>query len=103
MSRFFILMLLSTSAVAESGEQIWKGSCQVCHTEPSTGAPQFGDWAAWAPRVAKGAQALYRSALGGLVGPKGTEMPARGGDPSLTDAQVKAAVDFMISRQGEAK
>ena len=104
MSRpLFILMLFSTGAAAQSGQQIWAGTCQVCHTEPASGAPQVGDPAAWAPRVAKGKEALYRSALGGFVGPKGTEMPARGGNPSLSDAQVKSAVDYMISRQGEAK
>lgn len=103
MSRLFILMLVSSATLAQSGEEIWKGTCLVCHTEPTTGAPQVGDKAAWAPRIAKGKEVLYRSALGGFVGPKGTEMPARGGNPSLGDAQVRAAVDYMISRQGEGK
>jgi cytochrome c5 len=89
---------LPVSSGAQTPEEIWKGTCQVCHTEPASGAPQVGDKAAWAPRVAKGKEALYRSALGGFSGPKGTEMPARGGNPSLSDAQVKAAVDYMISR-----
>jgi cytochrome c5 len=100
---FVALAFPADFSFCQAGEEIWKGTCQVCHTEPASGAPQVGDQAAWAPRVAKGREALYRSALGGLVGPKGTEMPARGGNPSLSDAQVKAAVDYMISRQGEAK
>jgi cytochrome c5 len=103
MSRIFILMLFSTAVMAQSGEEIWKGTCQVCHAEPLSGAPLITDKAAWAPRVAKGKETLYRSALGGFVGPKGTEMPARGGNPSLSDAQVKAAVDYMVSKQGETK
>jgi cytochrome c5 len=103
MSRFLILMLFSTAAFAQSGEEIWNATCQVCHAEPLSGAPLITDKAAWAPRVAKGKDALYRSALGGFVGPKGNEMPARGGNPTLSDAQVKAAVDYMVSKQGEAK
>jgi cytochrome c5 len=103
MSRLLVLLCFSTAAAAQSGEEIWKGSCQVCHTEPLSGAPLVTDKAAWAPRLKKGREALYQSALRGFTGPKGTEMPARGGNPSLTDAQVKAAVDHMVSRQGEAK
>lgn len=100
---FLAMVLAAGPSASQSGEEIWKGTCQVCHAEPASGAPQAGDKAAWTPRVAKGKEALYRSALGGLVGPKGTEMPARGGNPSLSDAQVQAAVDYMISRQGEGK
>jgi cytochrome c5 len=103
MSRFLVLMLFSGAAAAQSGEEIWQGTCAVCHTEPLSGAPLITDKAAWAPRLKKGKPALYQSALKGFSGPKGGEMPAKGGNASLTDAQVKAAVDYMISRQGEAK
>lgn len=103
MSRILALMMFSASVLAQSGEEVWRGTCRICHTEPSSGAPQIGDQAAWAPRMAKGKEALYASALGGLLGAKGTEMPARGGNPSLSDAQVKAAVDYMVSQQGEVK
>ena len=95
---FLTGVLFPGMAIAQAGEEVWKGTCQVCHTEPTSGAPQIGDKAAWAPRVKKGREALYRSALGGFVGAKGGEMPARGGNASLTDAQVKAAVDYMISK-----
>ena len=47
--------------------------------------------------MAKGKEALYKSALGGLTGPKGTQMPPRGGNDKLTDAEVKAAVDYMMA------
>ena len=49
------------------------------------------------PRLAGGKDALYKSALGGLTGPKGTQMPPRGGNGKLTDDQVKAAVDYMAA------
>ena len=97
------IFLLAMPAFCLAGEEIWKGTCQACHAEPMSGAPLITDKAGWAPRIAKGKEALYRSALKGFVGPKGTEMPARGGNASLTDAQVKAAVDYMILKQGEAK
>ena len=66
--------------------------CTACHTAGVAGAPRFGDKAAWSPRIAKGKDALYHSALTG----KGA-MPAKGGNPSLSDADVKAAVDYMAA------
>ena len=96
--RHIVLLCLFIAADLHAGEDIWKGTCQACHAEPTSGAPLIGDKAAWAPRIAKGKGALYASALKGFVGPKGTEMPARGGNSSLNDGQVKAAVDYMIGR-----
>ena len=80
-----------------AGREVWLGTCQACHGEDVAGAPLITNKAAWVARLAKGKQALYRSALAGLVGPKGTEMPARGGNSSLSDEQVKAAVDYMTT------
>jgi cytochrome c5 len=56
------------------------------------GAPKAGDKAAWAPRIATGKDALYKAALHGL-----NAMPPKGGNMSLSDADVKAAVDYMVS------
>lgn len=102
-SIFFVSTLLATSPVFADGREIWMGTCQACHAETLSGAPLITDKAAWLPRLAKGREVLYRSALHGFVGVKGTEMPARGGNPSLTDEQVKAAVDYMVSKQGEGQ
>jgi cytochrome c5 len=52
-----------------------------------------GDKAAWAPRIATGKDALYKAALNGL-----NAMPAKGGNPSLSDEQVKAVVDYMVAQ-----
>ena len=90
-------LLVAAPAWAQDGGAVWKGTCEACHAEPLSGAPLITDKTAWAPRIAKGREALYRSALQGLVGPKGTEMPARGGNASLSDAQVKSAVDYMVT------
>lgn len=81
----------------KQGRGIWLGTCEACHANDVAGAPLVTSKAAWAPRLAKGKDALYRSALGGVTGPKGTQMPPRGGNDRLTDDQVKAAVDYMMA------
>jgi len=79
-------------AAAGNGEATYKAVCSVCHSAGVAGAPKIGDKAAWAPRMKAGAAALYASALKG----KGA-MPAKGGNASLSDADVKAAVDYMVA------
>jgi len=79
------------------GKTIFGDLCQTCHTNAATGAPLLTDKAAWAPRVAQGVDTLLKHAIGGFTGAKGT-MPAKGGNPSLTDAQVKATVEWMLSQ-----
>jgi cytochrome c5 len=74
-----------------SGEDVFKSTCIACHGTGINNAPKFGNKAAWAPHLAHGVPALYTSALKGK-GP----MPARGGNASLSDAEVKAAVDYMV-------
>jgi cytochrome c5 len=79
------------------GRTIWLGTCEACHANDIAGAPLVSDKKAWAPRLAKGTPALYASALGGLTGTKGTQMPPRGGNTKLNDDEVKAAVDYMTA------
>ncbi|MBI4194405.1 MAG: cytochrome c5 family protein [Betaproteobacteria bacterium] len=81
----------------KQGRAIWPGTCEACHANDVAGAPLVASKASWAPRLAKGKEVLYKSALGGLTGPKGTQMPPRGGNEKLTDDQVKAAVDYMMA------
>ena len=81
----------------KQGRAIWLGTCEACHAHDLAGAPLVADKKAWGPRLAKGTQALYASALGGLTGPKGTQMPPRGGNSKLTDDEVRAAVDYMAA------
>ncbi len=87
-------------SASDPGKAVWEGTCALCHTEPFSGAPQIGDVEAWAPRIAKGREALYASALDGFSGPMGDEMPARGGNDSLSDDEVRAAVDYMLAASG---
>lgn len=85
------------TAVAEAslGARIYGASCGVCHTNGIGGAPRMGDAGAWQARLAAGREQLIRHAIAGYSGDTGV-MPARGGNPSLTDEQVAAAVDHML-------
>jgi cytochrome c5 len=75
------------------GQQIYRQACAFCHDKGVAGAPKIGDAAAWSPRLAQGMETLYGVALRG----KGA-MPAKGGNPSLADADVKAAVDYLVAQ-----
>ena len=86
-----------SDARMKQGRSVWLGTCEACHANDVAGAPLVKDKGAWKPRLAKGKDTLYKSALGGLTGPKGTQMPPRGGNDKLTDDEVKAAVDYMMA------
>jgi cytochrome c5 len=84
------------AAKPAGGEGVYKSACTACHTPGIAGAPKSGDKAAWAPRIAQGKPTLYDHAIKGFQG-KGGVMPAKGGNASLSDEDVKAAVDYMIA------
>jgi len=81
--------------VSMSGEQIYRKSCQSCHASGAAGAPKLGDAAAWKPRVDKGIDALYLSALKGIPG---TAMMAKGTCGACSEEELHAAVDYMVSK-----
>jgi cytochrome c5 len=76
----------------DTGTRVYNSSCQACHAAGVAGAPKVGDSAAWGPRIAQGIQALYAAGLNG----KGPIMLPKGGNPDLSDEEVKAAVDYMV-------
>jgi cytochrome c5 len=82
------------------GKTIFDQLCTTCHTNSATGAPNIHEKAAWGPRVAQGLDTLVKHAIDGYSGAdgKGALMPAKGGNPSLTDAQVKATVVWMLTQ-----
>ena len=80
----------AAAPAAGNGEATYKQTCFACHGTGAAGAPKFGDKAAWQPRIAQGVATLYNSALKG----KGA-MPPKGGS-SAPDADIKAAVDYMV-------
>lgn len=79
------------------GEHTYKGTCAMCHGTGAGGAPMFKSAAEWGPRIAQGKETLYEHALKGFTGSKGT-MPPKGGNASLSDDDVKAGVDYMVSQ-----
>jgi cytochrome c5 len=79
-----------------SGEEIYKATCFACHGMGVAGAPKIGDKAAWEARIAKGNEVLHTSAIKGIQSTTGV-MPPKGGNFSLSDDEVKAAVDYMVS------
>lgn len=90
---------LATPSIAEqSGKDVYSNVCVTCHASGLAGAPRYGNSADWAPRLGAGIAPLYQSALKGT--PKG--MPAKGGHMTLPDAEVKAAVDYMLAAVKDA-
>jgi cytochrome c5 len=89
------LLAAGSAAAQAKGDDVYKKSCAACHDQGIAGAPKIGDKAVWGPRIKQGKEALYAV---GLKGKPGTGMVAKGGNASLSDADVKASVDYMIDR-----
>jgi cytochrome c5 len=58
-------------------------------------SPKIGDKEQWAPRIAQGKEMLVNNAIKGIG-----VMPAKGGNTSLSDAEVAAAVVWMANSSG---
>lgn len=85
-------LLLPTAAMAErSGEELYNTKCSVCHAAGIAGAPKFGDATLWAPRAAKGMDALLATAKTGL-----NAMPPMGTCMDCSDDELKAAIQYML-------
>ena len=87
-----LVMATSGTAIAD-GAATYKKACVACHATGAANSPKLGDKAAWEPRIAQGNEVLYTSALKG----KGA-MPPKGGQMSISDDDIKAAVDYMVSQ-----
>lgn len=81
--------------VDQSGEQVVKAVCVACHAVGALGSPKIGDQAAWAPRISQGYDTLVKHAIQGI-----RSMPARGGNPNLTDGEIGNAVAYMANQSG---
>lgn len=79
------------------GKTIFGNLCHACHETGAGGAPMLTDKAHWAPRLAEGVDTLVKHATEGYTGSAGM-MPAKGGNPALTDEQVRATVEWMITQ-----
>jgi cytochrome c5 len=84
-------------AANDVGKKVFGAVCSMCHASGAAGAPKFGNKEEWGPRIAQGMDVLYKHALEGFTGAKGM-MPARGGSTTLSDDDVKAAVNYMVDK-----
>ena len=78
---------------AADGKVVYDKVCFACHAQSVAGSPKLGDKAAWAPRLKTGTDAMMQSVIKG----KGA-MPPKAGNPSLSDAEIRAAVEFMAAQ-----
>ena len=83
------------AAGGADGKKVYEASCQACHGGAVPGVPHVGKKEDWAPRIKQGKDTLHKHALEGF-----NAMPAKGGNGSLSDDEVKAAVDYMANQSG---
>ena len=82
-----------TQTASVDGQKIYQASCQACHVAGVAGAPKLGDKDAWAPRIAKGNEALLSSVKNGL-----NAMPPMGACMSCSDEELRAAIAYLVEQ-----
>jgi len=82
-----------TQTASADGQKIYQKSCQACHASGAAGAPKLGDKDAWAPRIAKGNDALLLSVNNGLKA-----MPPKGACMSCSEDELRAAMEYMVGQ-----
>jgi cytochrome c5 len=90
-----MLLAAAPARAPMSGAEIVTKVCGACHGTGVLNAPKVGDKGEWSKRKAAGLGALVASAIKGK-----NQMPPRGGDASLSDDEVKAAVQEMLKQTG---
>lgn len=84
------------ASTAKSGKTVYNSACSACHQAGVAGAPKLDDAAAWKQRLSQGGKdGLYGNAINGL-----NAMPAKGGNPALSDEEIEKAVDYMLEQAG---
>lgn len=86
-------LLTAQGASAAEGSVVYAQTCALCHASGVAGAPKTTDKSEWASRLATGRETMLAAAIKG----KGA-MPPKGGNASLSDAEVKSAMDYMLSQ-----
>jgi len=88
-------VLLRPQQEPMSGAEVYEHGCYVCHGPGLTGAPRIDDKREWRRRQRNGREQLYQHAIKGFTGDSGP-MPPKGGYVYLSDAEIKAAVNYML-------
>ncbi len=81
--------------VEKSGQQVYDMACAACHATGALNAPKFGDKAAWGKLIKEGQKKITQDGLKGV-----RQMPARGGNPDLSDTEFARAVVYMANQAG---
>jgi cytochrome c5 len=81
--------------VEKSGEEVYKQVCAACHATGALNAPKVGDKAAWAKLIKEGLEVLTADAIKGI-----RQMPPRGGNPELSDLEMRRTIVFMANESG---
>ena len=81
-----------TASKKLTGKEVYNAACMSCHASGAAGAPMTGNKDQWSDRLSKGKEVLYSSAVNGIG-----VMPAKGGIATLSNDEVKSAVDYLIS------
>ena len=81
----------AAASASVDGKGTYDSACFACHGTGAAGAPKVGDKGAWKNRISQGMGTLNDHAINGFKG-----MPAKGGNGSLSDDAVKAAVEYMV-------
>lgn len=79
------------------GKVIYDKLCTGCHTAGTGGAPKLDAGGMGARLATNGIDLLVKHAIEGFTGATGV-MPARGGNPALTDEQVRVTVEWMVEQ-----
>lgn len=80
----------SSNVMAQDGKAVYEKACATCHSIGLAGAPKFQNKEEWAPRLAKGMDALVASVNNGM-----NAMPSKGACIDCTDEDFKAAIKYM--------
>lgn len=88
-------LALPAAAGERTGADVYAATCSACHASGALGAPKFADRARWKKLLREGLDDLVPSALAGV-----RKIPAKGGDPQLSDGEVARAVIFMANAGG---
>ncbi|XXQ69408.1 c-type cytochrome [Neisseriaceae bacterium B1] len=83
------------------GQEVFEQSCKACHgsTSPIPGAPKITKNDEWKDRIAQGEATLFKHAIEGFTGKAGM-MPAKGGNATISDEDIKATVQYMVKQSG---
>lgn len=86
---------------ASAGQDIYTAHCGICHDSGAAAAPKLGDALDWSKRLNQGMTLLLAHAINGY-----NSMPPRGTCMTCSDAEIKAAVDYILEKSksdGQAK